>query len=53
MAQQQNSATRIQELGESISRWRSTRPKPGRMPPAFWDEAVALARELGVYRVTA
>ena len=47
----QDPATRIHQLGEKISRYRSMRPKPRRMPEILWAEAVALARELGVYRV--
>jgi hypothetical protein len=41
----------MKDLRERISRWRQTLPKPRPMPAALWDDAVALARELGVYAV--
>jgi hypothetical protein len=50
MAQRTRSATaeRVQQLRERIDHWRSTRVKLWPMPAKLWDEAAALARELGV-----
>jgi hypothetical protein len=55
MARQRQSTTsdRLKELRERISRWRLTFPKRRPMPAPLWDEAVALARELGVHPVKA
>jgi len=41
----------MKELRERISHWRSTLPKQRPMPAPLWNEAVALAQELGVYSV--
>lgn len=39
-------------LGEQIEAWRRTRPKTRSMPEALWSEATAIARRLGIYRVS-
>ncbi len=53
MARQRQSTAsdRMQQLRERISLWRLTFPKRRPMPAALWDEATALARELGVHPV--
>lgn len=44
-------AKRMEWLRRRIEHWRSSREKLEPMPARLWKEAVALARELGVYRV--
>ena len=53
MAQRTRSAAteRVKQLRERIDRWRSTRVKLWPMPAELWDEAAALAQELGVHPV--
>ena len=53
MARQRQTTTsdRTKELRERIARWRLTRAKRRPMPAALWNEAAALARELGVHPV--
>lgn len=41
----------IAAVRSRIERWRSTRPGRGPMPEDLWEEAVALAREHGLYRI--
>jgi hypothetical protein len=55
MAQEQQAvaAQRLARLAERIEHWRRMRPKQRAMPVALWDEAVCLARRLGVHRVKA
>ena len=42
----------IEELRAGIQRWRKTREKRTRMPADLWEDAVSLAREHGVYRIS-
>lgn len=53
MARQRQSTAsdRTKQLRERIERWRLTRAKRRPMPSALWDEAAALARELGLHPV--
>jgi hypothetical protein len=53
MAQQRQATAsdRLKQLHQRISRWRLTFPKRRPMPAALWDEAAALAQELGVHPV--
>jgi hypothetical protein len=44
-------AERVKQLRERIDHWRSTRVKLWPMPEDLWNEATALARELGVHPV--
>lgn len=41
----------LEALLDQIEGWRRMRPRPRAMPEPLWNEAAALARELGVYRV--
>ena len=41
----------LQALRDQIEVWRNTRPRTRSMPEALWNEAVSIARELGVNRV--
>lgn len=43
---------RVKQLHKRIEHWRSSRVKLWPMPESLWTEATALARELGVYRVS-
>jgi hypothetical protein len=51
MARRKRPATaeRVQQLRERIDHWRSTRVKLWPMPERLWEEATALALELGVH----
>ena len=40
------------KVRDGIEHWRRTRTKRWRMPEPLWDEAVALARVHGVYRIS-
>ena len=42
----------LEGLLDQIEGWRRMRPRPRAMPEPLWSEAAALARELGVYRVS-
>lgn len=48
MESQTSEWTRLQEIGARIERWRSTRLKRSAMAPELWEEAINLARMLGV-----
>lgn len=41
----------FEALGDRIEAWRAARPRTRSMPEALWNEAVSMAREVGVYRV--
>ncbi len=42
----------VQEVGGRIEHWRQTRKKQTAMPKDLWEEAAALARVHGVYRIS-
>ena len=42
----------VQEVGGRIEHWRRTRKKRTAMPEDLWEEAAALARVHGVYRIS-
>ncbi len=42
----------LQTLSDRIEAWRSARPRTRPMPEALWNEAVSMARRLGVFRVS-
>jgi len=42
----------LEELGGRVEHWRQTRAKLSPMPEALWREAVSLAREHGVFKVS-
>ena len=42
----------VREVGGRIEQWRQTRKKQTAMPEDLWEEAVTLAREHGVYRIS-
>jgi len=48
MANDTNSAERLQQLHKRIEQWRLTRRQHGPMPGELWDEAASLARSMGV-----
>jgi hypothetical protein len=41
----------LAELKEQLERWRKHNRRGARLPEEFWREAVAMAREQGVFRV--
>jgi hypothetical protein len=49
--QQAATAVQLKQVRERIERWRGSRRRCSPMPARLWDEATALARELGVYPV--
>ena len=55
MAQQRQLAAeeRLVGLSEQFERWRRVRAKRSPIPAHLWDQAVCLARQLGVHRVKA
>jgi hypothetical protein len=56
MAQQRSGAADERELAQltkDVERWRQTRAKLAPMPAPLWDEAIALARRMGVNPVKA
>ena len=42
--------SKLQELSEQLTRWRGANRRRGRLPEEFWREAVAVARQEGLYR---
>lgn len=52
MAPDARSAQRLEQLRQSIEQWRRTRRKRGPMPAVLWEEAAALAVDLGVCPVS-
>jgi len=52
MAPDARSAQRLKQLRQSIEQWRRTRRKRGPMPAVLWEEAAALAGDLGVCPVS-
>ena len=42
---------KLEQVCVGVKKWRETRPKLGPMPAELWDDAAAVARELGVYPV--
>jgi hypothetical protein len=51
MAQHQNSIPEpIAQLGQQLTQWRSTNQPRTRLPETFWNAAVELARQYGIYR---
>jgi hypothetical protein len=51
MAQHQNSIPEpIAHLQQQLTQWRSTNQPRTRSPEGFWNAAVELAREYGIYR---
>ena len=51
MTQQQNSLPEpIAQLEQQLAQWRSTNQPRTRLPETFWNAAVELARQYGVYR---
>lgn len=49
---EENVETRLEAAREAITGWRAGRAKLGPMPAPLWGEVIALARELGVGRVS-
>lgn len=43
--------TGLEALCDQIEGWREARPRTRAMPEGLWNEAAAMAREIGVYRV--
>jgi hypothetical protein len=41
----------LEALSARVEAWRVARPRTRSMPEALWDEAVVLARNVGVFRV--
>lgn len=52
MLVERNTRERLEGLRRRIAGWRQTRRRHGAMPEELWREAAALARELGVSRVS-
>jgi hypothetical protein len=50
---QEAAMQRLARAAERVERWRRTRAKQSPMPAHLWEEAVALARQLGVHPVKA
>jgi len=50
-AKQKTAEDELERVREHIENWRKTRLKLGAMPAQLWDEAAAVARKLGAYRV--
>jgi hypothetical protein len=49
---EQKTGRTLEQVAKDIQQWRQTRPKPRAMPGALWEDITALARAVGVYRVS-